>query len=203
MRCLIFIFFIFVRSSLAEEPGHFEVETAPAPRESPSPSPLTNLRRDRRSQLGTEFAKASGLKADQALTLDVQRISCNRRIFSPSGLSLEGEADLKVAHTVADLFEIEFPSYLFFGDHNPYHNGIDNIETVPGRQLVNMHDWQDGESLRVSKNVVLVFADDKTAPQTVPAVDEFRVIGETYPPTLIVRETIFAEKNFAIYWICQ
>lgn len=188
---------------LAQEPGLFKrsppVSAKPqAPKakkyaNKPIPKPLFR----------TQFEQARGLSKYEIQTLHIQRVACARRIYSPTGWALNGEADLKVVGIVNDLFQIDFPSRVYLGDFNPYQNGVLEVQTEPFRQVMNFNQWQGDRTFRLQKTVTVTFADESRSPVTVPATDEVRVISETSPPTLIVRETIHTEKNFVLYFICR
>ena len=151
----------------------------------------------------SEFAKAKGLNESQVKTLHFNRVSCARRIYSPAGWSVEGDADLKVTRITPDLFEAEFPSYLALARFDPYQNGIDRIETGVSRQLVDFGHWHEGRTLKLFKSLMISYVDPNVHSATAYAMDEFKVVGDTYPPTFIVQETVSAQKKFTFYFICQ
>jgi hypothetical protein len=195
----------------AQEPGYFHIETPPppavtpapaappAPPSRPAPSPSTPL-------LSSRFSQARGLKDYEVQTLHYQRVSCDRRIFTASGQSIEGDGDLKATKVDPDFLEIEFPAHVSFesyGARNPYQNGVADMDTVTGRQLISVRGWIDGQTLKLRKYVTVSFVQEGTAPKTVRAEDEFRVMDGTYPSTYLVRETVFLDSGFVLYYMCQ
>lgn len=152
------------------------------------------------------FAHSRGLKTYEVQTLHYNRIACNRRIFSASGLSIEGDGDVKATNVPPDFIEVEFPTHVSFesfGAHNNFGNGISDMETVTSRELIMVRDWEDGKSLVFRKHMTLRFTEDAKSPQVVPAVAEMRVKDGTYPSTYIIRETIEGPRRFSLYYICQ
>ncbi|MGZ3723258.1 MAG: hypothetical protein ACXVA9_10025 [Bdellovibrionales bacterium] len=177
-------------------------QTTPPVRPTPSQAP----RKSNQPLLTDQFAHARGLKTYEIQTIHYNRIACDRRIFSPSGQSIEGDGDLKAVNVPPDFIEVEFPSHVgfeSFNAENPFQNGVSDLETTTSRQLVNVREWVDGRPLILNKRVRVRYSDDKTPPQTVMAVDEIKVKDGTYPSTYIVRETIQTEPKFNLYFICQ
>lgn len=200
-------------SAFAEEPGYMKNETPlPAPAQKPAPSkpPEIKIPERRAAQpamplLKEKFTRARGLKAYEVQTLHYNRVACQRRIFSQSGLSVEGDADLKSTNVGADMAEIEFPAYInmsSFNSVNPFNNGVVSIETMTGRRLVKTHPWPNEKALVLNKKVTVTFDDDR-APVLADAVTDIRVTEESYPSTFVVKETVLLPKPFSIYYICQ
>lgn len=209
-------------TAAAQEPGYLINESPAAPRVE-SPAPLTPIgksatqpegqgarltrspRTPRQPFLAEQFAHARGLKNYEIQTIHYNRISCDRRIFTASGHSVEGDGDLKAVSVPPDFIEVEFPSHVGFESFqavNPYQNGLLDLETATSRQLVNVREWTDGKSLILNKKVHVRFTADKPS-QTVPATVEIKVKDGTYPSTYIIRETIEIEPKFNLYFICQ
>jgi hypothetical protein len=182
----------------AQEPGHLVNENLIE-----TPPPQTFLEQNHMANLTKEFNRAKGLTDLDARGLQYNRVSCERKIYSPSGWTLEGDADLKVVEAVTGLYEMEFPSHLFLRDFNPYQNGYVTIETVPSRQLINLKQWKNGQSLKLFKTVRLTKGRDEDDAGTAYVSDEFKVIAETYPATFIVKETIFTSQKFSLYFFCR
>jgi hypothetical protein len=157
-----------------------------------------------RPALRQEFDNARGLSVDEAQSLYIQAVACGRHVYTPSGLALNGDGTLKVTKVTPGLYEVEFPSHLFFGETNPYGaTHVLEVETDSPRKLVNLQNWKEGASLQIAKTATVTFFEESRATKTVLATDEFRVIPETYPKTFVVRETIYADKKIAVYYICQ
>jgi len=187
----------------AQEPGHFDIETQPPP-PAASPPPSDNfLKNNHRAILREQFNRAKGLSDSDARNLGIQRISCDRRVYSPTGWSLEGNADVKAVAVTADLYEMEFPSSLYMRDLNPYQNHVMEIEAVASRQLVDLGHWQDGQSLKIFKTVSVSNVDDDAPAKAVFASDEIKVIEESFPPMYIVKEIVLTEKPFSYYFLCH
>lgn len=204
------LFLLGAASVFAEEPGYFKLdppsEVKPAWPKAPTmhfdprgpekmPAPL----------LAEKFARARGLKAYEVQTLHYNRVACQRRIFSQSGLSIEGDADLKSTSVGDDLAEIEFPAYInmnSFNSVNPFGNGVISLETMTGRRLVKTHPWLGEKPLVLNKKVTVTF-DDERKPVHTDAVTEVRVTEEGYPSTFVIKETILLPNKFSLYFICQ
>jgi|GEM_PF-5174965 len=185
---------LFSCAIFAQEPGYLKADP---PRRSPPPpsGPL----------LADKFQQARGLKSYEVQTLHYNRVACFRRIFSQSGMSIEGDADLKSTNVGADMAEIEFPAYInmtSFNSVNPFGNGVQSIETMTGRRLVKTHPWPVEAALTLSKKVTVRFEDTRP-PQLVDAITEVRVTEGGYPSTYIVKETVLLPQKFSIYFICQ
>jgi hypothetical protein len=187
---LVFILLLPI-STLAAEPGHLHNE---------NPPPHTA---QAKMDLRQAFAKAKGLSENQLKELHYNRIACARRIYSPAGWSVDGDADLKIVEVTSNLFEAEFPSHLNLASFDPYQADLDQIETVTSRQLVNFGGWTDGQSMKLFKTVSLSYMDPNTPKATGYVTDEFKIIEDTYPPTFIVKETISVGKNLIFYFVCQ
>lgn len=155
--------------------------------------------------LAEKFKRARGMKAYEVQTLHYNRVACQRRIFSQSGTSVEGDADLKSTNVGADLAEIEFPAYIHlssFNSVNPFDNGVESLETMTGRRLVKTHPWPMEKPLTLNKKVTVTFSDERK-PALVDAIAEVRVTEESYPSTFIIKETVLLPKPFSIFYLCQ
>ena len=195
----------------ATEPGYLVNEKPPAPPkvaqakpppQKPSAKPFEPAPKDSKVSLDTEFKRARGLNAAEAQLLDYQRISCDRRIYTQDGETLDGDADLKVTRVNYDLVEAEFPARIYLAVHNPWQNGLMEIESASPRKLINLRDWQDGQSLKIDKRVSLVPADRSAAPRIARAETEFRIVRDTYPPQFIVRESIAGTPQLTLFYFC-
>jgi hypothetical protein len=189
----------------AQEPGYLRNET-PAPR-APKPVPAPRVEPDEETALLTaEFARARGLDRYEVRTLDYMRIACARRVFSPDGWQVQGDADLKVTNVGPDYLAAELPShfsFVSFGGFNPYGNAMSDVDTVSSVVLLNVRRWRDGQVLKIKKLVNVSSTVDNSPPENVPALDEIKVLDGTYPSMFMVRETIYAKTKFTVYFICQ
>lgn len=179
----------------ATEPGYLH-------NDSPPPKPK-KAAVETHMDMERQFTKAKGLTELQVQALHFNRVACGRKIYSRTGWSVEGDADLKISFVAAELYEAEFPSHLTLAVFDPYQNGFDQIESSVSRQLVNFAHWPAGRTLKLFKSVSLSYMDPNTPKQTAYAADEFKVIENSYPPTFIVKETIYAKKKLYFYFICQ
>jgi hypothetical protein len=180
------------------EPGYLKA--------APPPSPTPTVIRPKGPLLEDKFLRARGLKAYEVQTLHYNRVSCVRRLFSQSGLSLEGDADLKSTNVGSDLAEIEFPAHVdftAFNSVNPFANGVQSIETMTGRRLVRTHPWPDEKPLVITKKVTVRYEAEDKKPELVDSVAEIRVTEESYPSTFIVKETVMLAKRISIYYLCR
>jgi hypothetical protein len=186
-----------------EEPGHLVNEQFPKPPQERTPSAPSARTAPYNSKVSlvAEFGRARGLSVTEAQLLDVQRISCDRRIYADNGEALDGDADLKVTRVNYDLVEAEFPSYIYLSVHNPWQNGFTEIESASPRRLINLRGWQEGQSLRLDKRVTLVAA-DRVSSEVARSEAEFRIVRDTYPPQFIVREKIQSERPLTLYYFC-
>lgn len=185
---------LMLTSALAQEPGQLSNEL-----------PQGQRHKDL-SVLTTEFAQARGLSAAEIRGMHYNRVACGRRVFTPNGRSLEGDGDLKVTRATFDLYEIEFPSHItftMFGALNHFRNGVADIDATASRQLINLKDWVDGQSLILSKYVTVYFEDEAQEPHTAMAVSEVKVLRDHLPALYIVRETIFTDRKFSYYYLCE
>ncbi len=166
---------------------------------------LSAVRAQAEPLLTEKFKHARGLKAYEVQTLHYNRVACERRIYSQTGKSVEGDADLKATNTGADLAEIEFPAYInmnSFNSVNPFGNGVESLETMTGRRLIKTHPWPAERSLILEKKINVTFADDRK-PVLAEAVTEVRVSEESYPSTYLVKETIKLPEPFSVFYICR
>lgn len=192
--------FLIAWPALAEEPGYLRNAKPLVPREAP-PKAVQQLQTMER-----EFAAGRGLNDYEVRTLGFQRVSCDRRLFSPDGFQIQGDGDLKVTDMGSDNIMAEFPSHFSFVAYdgfNPYRHGISDVDTVSALQFIKVRPWRNGQPLTIKKWVSVTFADEKRAPQRALAVGEFRVMGGTYPLTFVVRETIFSDPPFTVYYLCR
>jgi hypothetical protein len=203
--------FILSRMASADEPGYLINEDVQKPIESPPPQKPKHPPQPKKASrpklksysLNDQFARARGPTRDEVELLYTQRISCNHRLYSPSGWALEGDGDLKVTKIAAGNYEIDFPTFFSFNEFNPYKNGLSSVRSESPRKLTNLNGWVDGQALQIGKIVAVTAQDPKVKPQRVPAIDELRVLGESYPPMFLVREVVYLDKRFALYMICQ
>lgn len=220
MHVLAFIIILSIApfAAIAEEPGQFHLENPPPeqqpevkpqPEEHPDSNPPAETRTESPNDhtlLKWEFTNARGLTAFDIRGMQYNRVSCDRRLFAPTGASVEGDGDIKVTHIEPDFVEIEMPSHISFvayGMVNPYQNGVAEVESLMGRRLLDLQHWSEGQSLRIEKYVTVSFSEENTQPATVQAVDEVRALAGTYPNMYVVKETVFLEKKFSLYFLCQ
>lgn len=154
--------------------------------------------------LADRFLNARGLKDFEVQTLHYNRVACARRLFSQSGKSIEGDADIKATSVASDMIEVEFPMYVNFTSFNsvsPFRNEVESLETMTGRRLIKTHPWVGERSLIITKQLKLRY--EKSESQLVSSTAEVRVMEESYPSTFIIKETVMAAKPFSVYFICQ
>lgn len=207
----------------AQEPGYL-LNDAPAPakesrQRAPSPSKIDELApieshkplpranvESTQDLLVEQFARARGLQGYEIQTLPYNRISCDRRLYTANGHSVEGDADIKATNGPPDFLEVEFASHVTFesfGAENPYRNGVSDLETVTSRQLVKVRDWNEGAPLQLTRHMLVRYADDKKLAGSVAAFAEVRVMDGTYPSTYIIREIVKTTPEFTLYYFCQ
>lgn len=179
----------------------------PASAELKIEAPLPNPPKIKSHQILTqEFANARGLSDFEMRSMHYNRVACSRRIFTPSGQSVEGDGDIKVTKVGSNFLEVEFPSqitFTMFGTTNPYKNGVADVETTTSRQLINLRQWQNGQSLALKKLVTVYPEKEDQIPYQTEATVEVRVIDDSYPRLYIVRETVMTEPKFTYYFICE
>jgi hypothetical protein len=156
--------------------------------------------------LKDEFSKARGLTSYEVEVLSIQRVSCERYLFAPSGHVIEGDADLKATAITSDLIMVEMPShfsFVAFGGVNEFNNGIIDMDSGESKQVVRIHPWVEGASLKLRKAMTASFEEENKKPETIWADDEIRVREDAYSKVLLVKETVFAKKPFHLYMICR
>lgn len=197
MKTLILAFLIGSTAS-AKEPGYLKNQTPPPPKKLPLNGPQTPL------NLANQFATARGLTESEIKALHYNRVACARRIYSNSGLALEGDADLKVTAVTEHLYEAEFPSFIRLSAFDPNETGIDTIETSFSRQLVSFKNWPEKAPLKLFKSVRLRYEAKGKKDAKAYVMDEFKILEEGYPPKFIVKETVSSDsKRQVFYFICQ
>jgi hypothetical protein len=201
-RCVLAL--LFVVPATAQEPGQIHNGSA-LPPETKLPPPRSEPERRGHFLLHDEFLSARGFSSAeiQAVVMSINRMSCLRRVFSPSGLSLNGDGDLMSTQVAGPLHQLEFRTEVYLGDFNPFRNGVDFYQTIAVRRLMNFASWVEGQPLRIAKQVALTYDDVMGTTEAVNALDEVRILGDNYPPTYIVRETIFSRRRFHVYFVCQ
>jgi len=155
--------------------------------------------------LKEDFARARGLGPYELRSLHYQRVSCGRRVFTPSGQSLEGDGDLKVTQIGVNYVEVDFPSQITFSRYdasNPYKNDIEDIDSDSSRSLVALRHWQDGESLKFTKNIT-VHSKTSKSPQKLTSDVEIRVIPDSYPSLFLIRQRFHTNPTITAYFICE
>lgn len=226
LRLLLTLFFAPMVLS-AQEPGYLRNEDLPKPTPKPKPNPAKPplasppgvktpapepppaapaKKAVARTMMSEEFAKARGLSEGDIRGMHYNRVACARRMFSPDGWLINGDADIKVTNVAGDYLEAEMPaqySFVAFGGFNPYMNGVSEVTSALALQLVHVKKWPEGKPLRLKKFVEVRFVDENRQPQIVPAIDEVRMLTNAYPPTYLVRETVFLDKPFSLYFFCQ
>lgn len=175
------------------EPGHLKNPEIKVP-----PKPKYILKED--------FERSKGLSPYELRGLHYSRVSCARRVFTPSGQSLEGDGDLKVTQIGVNYVEVDFPSKITFslyGARNPFKNDVSDIDSDTSRSLVPLRHWQDGETLKFTKNITVHSTKRTKLPEQLTSDVEVRVLPDSYPPLFIVRQRFHTNPAFTAYFLCE
>jgi hypothetical protein len=143
------------------------------------------------SSLEKEFQKAKGFTGDQIFQLEWQRIDCNQRVYTETGMALDGVASLKVTRVNERLHDVQFDTSVNLGPLET--RDLFTVAPDITRELFDFSTWKTGEPMRFTRRLN----------KDTMVYDEFRVLSARPPIMLIVKETVGKPEKMHFYFICQ
>lgn len=150
-----------------------------------------------------EFTRARGFTEDELRTLLLaRRFDCDQRIYDADGVSINGVGALRIVQLTSDLFDFNFYTLMDWTRLGVATEESNVVAPDSERKILNLSRWKSGRSLKLKRQLIVGYETFMKPENIITIFDEFRILEDTLPKTLIVKETV-GQGGPTAYLICN